>query len=76
VRRMFPNRSRVRNMVLAIYALMLISNWTIGPRLYPNYQIIITSTLVTIMVADLLIFGTMESIRRRARNRKRNDVVS
>jgi len=70
------NRWRWRRTSLVSVLLLLgiavgIANGIVGPRLYPVYQMLVPLVLVTISVAALLIFGTVESVRRRRRNRAR-----
>ena len=73
MRRLLPRKPRA--VIYAILVLVAIANWIVGPRLYPHYRAAITGALITLVVADLLIFGTLDSIRRRRRNRKRNHAV-
>lgn len=75
VRRMLPHGWRVRDTVLATYGVLLVGNWMLGPRLYPEFRIAVTSALIIVMVADLLVFWTLESIRRRLRNRRRTNAA-
>ena len=71
------NRWRWRRTSLVSVLLLLgiavgIANGIVGPRLYPVYQMLVPLVLVTISVAALLIFGTVESVRRRRQNRGEN----
>ena len=50
---------------------VVIANRIVGPRLYPDYRMLVPSVLVALSVAALLIFGTVESVRRLIRNRRR-----
>jgi hypothetical protein len=59
----------------AVFLLIAISNWVLGARLYPNNRIVVSSALVVTGVAGLLVFGTIESVRRRLGTRKRDHVV-
>lgn len=72
------NRRRVRPLtaLLALAVLLAIANWLLGPHFYPNYRSVISEVMTTIAVACLLIFGTIDSVRRRLRERKRKDAVS
>ena len=75
MRRIFSGRSQVRTTMSAVFLLIAISNWVLGARLYPNYRIVVSGALVVTGVAGLLVFGTVESVRRRLGTRKRNHVV-
>jgi hypothetical protein len=50
-------------------------NWLLGPRLYPTYATTVALVMTTLATAGLLIFGTIDSVRRRIRLRKYKKAV-
>jgi len=68
-------RMRPLAVVLAVAVLAAVANWVLGSRLYPSYRAVISGAMTTIGVACLLIFGTIDSARRRLRERKRKNAL-
>ena len=64
---------KVRPSTLALTAAAIVVgvNWILAPHLYPSYSIAVWAVLITILVACLLIFGTIDSVRTRLRQRRR-----
>jgi len=62
--------------LLAAALLIVAANWYLGPRLYSSYAIGVPAAMVTVGVAFLMIFGTITSMGRRLRARKRRNAVS
>jgi hypothetical protein len=60
-------RTSLISVLLLLGIPVVIANGIVGCRLYPVYQMLVPSVLVTISVAALLIFGTVETVRRRIR---------
>ena len=69
-------RKRLVTVLLAAAVLIVAANWYFGPRLYPSYAIAVPAAMVTAGVAFLLIFGTLDSVPRRLRARRRKNAVS
>jgi len=61
--------------ILAVVVLAAVANWVLGSRFYPSYRAVISGAMTTIGVACLLIFGTIDSARRRLRERKRKNAL-
>jgi arginine exporter protein ArgO len=69
-------RTRPLTVLLLVAILVVIANWTLGPRFYPSHSVLISEAVTTIGVVCLLIFGTLDSARRRLRERKRKNAVT
>ena len=69
---------KVRPLTLTLVGATLIvaANWILAPRLYPNYRDAVPLVTVTILVGYLLVFGTVDSLRRRLRERRRKRLAS
>lgn len=68
-------KTRPLSVLLAVAMLVASVNWLLGPRLYPTYATTVALVMTTLATAGLLIFGTIDSVRRRIRLRKYKKAV-
>lgn len=64
---------QLATMLLTAAVLIVAANWYLRPQLYPNYAMGVPAAMITVGVAFLLIFGAIDSVRRRLRIRRRKE---